>query len=103
MRATAIEFRLRLLIMTTIVVLGFWAPWTRHWDMGRQISLLEWLALELSRSGLIRFTYATPVVIVIGAMFAAVGMILRIWGTAYLGYGTVHHRQMQAGAVMADG
>jgi protein-S-isoprenylcysteine O-methyltransferase Ste14 len=89
--------------MTTIVFLGFWAPWTRHWDMSRQISLLEWLALQLSRAGLMRFTYATPTVIVIGALVAAVGMILRIWGTAYLGYGTVHHGQMQAGGVMADG
>jgi len=34
---------------------------------------------------------------------AAKGAALRIWGTAYLGYGTVHHEQMQAGAVMADG
>ena len=31
------------------------------------------------------------------------GAILRVWGTAYLGYGTVHHGQMQAGAVMAAG
>jgi len=103
MRATAIEFRMRMWIMIAIVVLGFWAPWARHWDTGSQISLLEWLALETSRAGLLRFTYATPAVIVLGAMVAAMGMILRIWGTAYLGYGTVHHGQMQAGAIMADG
>lgn len=103
MRATALEFRLRMLIMVVIVVLGFWAPWARAWDLGRQISLLEWLALEVSRTGLLRFTYATPAVIVIGSLFAAAGMVLRIWGTAYLGYGTVHHGQMQAGVVMADG
>jgi len=103
MRATAIEFRLRMLIMTTIVTLGFWAPWIESFDLGRRISLLEWLALELSRAGLMPFTYATPTVIVIGALVAASGMILRIWGAAYLGYGTVHHGQMQAGAVMADG
>jgi hypothetical protein len=30
-------------------------------------------------------------------------MVLRIWGAAYLGYGTVHHGRMQAGALMADG
>jgi len=103
MRATAIEFRLRMLIMVSIIVLGFWAPWARAWDLSRQISLLEWLALEVSRTGLLRFTLATPAVIVLGSLFAAVGMVLRIWGTAYLGYGTVHHGQMQAGAVMADG
>ncbi len=103
MRASAIEFRLRMLIMVVIVVLGFWSPWIEGWDLGQRISLLEWLALEVSRAGLLRFTYATPAVIVVGAMFAAAGMVLRIWGAAYLAYGTVHHGQMQAGAVMADG
>ncbi|MGB6744032.1 MAG: isoprenylcysteine carboxylmethyltransferase family protein [Terracidiphilus sp.] len=103
MRASAIEFRLRMLIMTTIVVLGFWSPWIEALDMGQRISLLEWLALMASRAGLLRFTYATPVVIVAGALLAAAGVVLRVWGTAYLGYGTVHHGEMQAGAVMADG
>jgi protein-S-isoprenylcysteine O-methyltransferase Ste14 len=103
MRASAIEFRLRMLIMTTIVVVGFWSPWIEGLDLGRRISLLEWLALIASRAGLLRFTYATPVVIVFGALLAALGMVLRVWGTAYLGYGTVHHGEMQAGAVMADG
>ena len=103
MRASAIEFRLRMPIMTTIVVLGFWSPWIEGGDLGRRVSLLEWLALEVSRFGLLRFTYATPAVIVAGALIAAAGMVLRIWGAAYLGYGTVQHAQMQAGAVMADG
>jgi protein-S-isoprenylcysteine O-methyltransferase Ste14 len=103
MRASAIEFRLRMLIMTTIVVLGFWSPWIEKFDMGKRISLLEWLALQLSRAGILSFTYATPAVIVLGSLIASAGMVLRIWGTAYLGYGIVHHGQMQAGAVMADG
>lgn len=103
MRASAIEFRLRMLIMTTIVVVGFWSPWIETMDLGQRISLLEWLALEASRAGLLRFTYATPAVIVLGALFAAAGMVLRVWGAAYLGYGIVQHREMQAGAIMADG
>jgi protein-S-isoprenylcysteine O-methyltransferase Ste14 len=103
MKASAIEFRLRMVIMIVIVFLGFWAPWTGGWGLGERASLLEWLALEASRLGLLRFTYATPVVIVLGALIALLGAILRVWGTAYLGYGTVHHGQMQAGAVMADG
>ena len=108
MRATAIEFRLRMTIMIVIVVLGFWAPWIEYLgngalDLGRRISLLEWLALELSRTGLLPFHDATPVVIIVAALFAVAGMVLRIWGAAYLGYGTVHHAQMQAGSVMADG
>jgi len=103
MGATKIEFRLRMAIMTVIITLGFWAPWIEAWGLGRRIPLLEWLALELSRLGLLRFSVATPVVIVLASLIAAVGMVLRVWGTAYLGYGTVHHTQMQAGAVMADG
>lgn len=103
MRASAIEFRLRLLIMTAIIVLGFWAPWIESLDLSRRVSLLEWLALALSRAEILRFTYATPAVIVVGALLAAIGMVLRVWGTAYLGCTTVHHAEMQAGGVMADG
>jgi protein-S-isoprenylcysteine O-methyltransferase Ste14 len=103
MRASAIEFRLRMPIMTAILVLGFWAPWIEGWDLGRRISLLEWLSLEISRAGLLRFTYATPVVILLGTLLAAAGMVLRVWGSAYLGHGTVQHGEMQALGVMADG
>jgi protein-S-isoprenylcysteine O-methyltransferase Ste14 len=108
MRASAFEFRFRMIIQIVIVFLGFWAPWLNlslfgPFDLGRSISALEWLALELSRTGLVRFTYATPIVIVFGALAAAAGAFFRVWGSAYLGYRTVHHGQMQAGAVMAAG
>ena len=103
MKASSIEFRLRMVIMVAIVVLGFWSPWIEGWSLGSRNSLLEWLALEVSRLGLLRFSFATPAVIILGALIAALGAILRVWGSAYLGYGTVHHAQMQAGAVMADG
>jgi protein-S-isoprenylcysteine O-methyltransferase Ste14 len=103
MKASAIEFRLRWVIMVVIVFLGFWSPWIEAWGLGSRNSLLEWLALEVSRLGLLRFTYATPAVIILGALIALLGAVLRVWGAAYLGYGTVHHAEMQAGAVMADG
>ncbi len=103
MRASAIEFRLRMLIMILIVFVGFWSPWLGGWDFGRRISTLEWLPLEISRLGLTSFAVATPIVIVLGALIALAGAVLRVWGTAYLGYATVHHGDMQAGAVMADG
>jgi protein-S-isoprenylcysteine O-methyltransferase Ste14 len=108
MRATAIEFRLRMLIQIVIVVLGFLAPWLDipalgAFDLGRRVSTLEWLALEISRTGLLSFTIATPVVIVFGSIAAALGAIFRVWGAAYLGYATVHHGDMQAGSVMAAG
>lgn len=111
MRASSIEFRLRMPIQVVIVLLGFWAPWIGLWVrfsagapvFGQRIPTLEWLALEISRGGVLRFTYATPVVIVLGALAALAGAILRVWGAAYLGYGTVHHLQMQAGGVMTAG
>jgi protein-S-isoprenylcysteine O-methyltransferase Ste14 len=84
-------------------VLGFWAPWIDAWGVGRRISLLEWLALELSRTGLVSFTIAVPALIVVSALIAAVGAALRVWGTAYLGTGTVNSLDMKADAVLADG
>jgi protein-S-isoprenylcysteine O-methyltransferase Ste14 len=102
-RATAIEFRLRMAINAAIIVLGFWAPWIGAWEIGSRISLLEWLALELSRAKLLTFTVATPVVILAAALIAGIGAILRVWGTAYLGSGTVTSAHMQAEGVMAAG
>ncbi|HWE86973.1 MAG TPA: isoprenylcysteine carboxylmethyltransferase family protein [Terracidiphilus sp.] len=100
MRASALEFRLRMIINTAIILLGFWAPWQ---DAGSRRPLLEWLPLELSRMGLIRFSAAVPAVIVLASIFAALGALLRVWGTAYLGPATVHSLSMKAGAVVADG
>ena len=59
--------------------------------------------MELSRLGLVSFTHATPLVIVVAALIAAVGAILRLWGTAYLGAATVHSMDIKAGALTADG
>lgn len=103
MRATALEFRLRVVIMAAIIALGFWAPWIEAWDFGRRVSLLEWLALECSRTGFLRFTNATVIVIALASAIAAVAAILRVWGTAYLGAGVVNHVEMKAGALLADG
>ncbi|MFY9852333.1 MAG: methyltransferase [Terracidiphilus sp.] len=102
MGATKIEFRLRMIIMTVIVVLGFWAPWIEIWGFGRRVPLWEWLAIELTRMGLVHFALAVPLMIALAALIAAKGALLRVWGTACLGYGTVQHAQMQAGTVMAD-
>ena len=100
MKASAIEFRLRFVI---VVILGFWSPWVEAWGIGHPFSMLECLPLELSRLGMTNFSAASAAVIVLGAVAAGIGAALRIWGTAYLGYDTVKHGDMQAGAVMADG
>jgi protein-S-isoprenylcysteine O-methyltransferase Ste14 len=103
MRASAFEFRFRMATNAAIIILGFLSPWIDAWGWGQRIPLLEWLALELSRLGLVRFTAASPIVVVLAASIAAVGALFRVWGTAYLGPATVNSLQMKAGAVMADG
>jgi protein-S-isoprenylcysteine O-methyltransferase Ste14 len=90
-------------INAAIIVLGFVAPWIETRGIGKRISTLEWLALELSRTGLVSFTVATPLVIGVAALIAACAAVMRVWGTAYLGPATVNSTRMQAGAVMADG
>ena len=55
MRASRIEFRVRMLIVAIIILAGFWAPWiasrTAWAGLGPHVSLLEWLALVESRRG----------------------------------------------------
>lgn len=103
MKASAIEFRLRVVIIAVLVTLGYWAPWIEAWGIGRRTPLLEGLALELSRLGLLSFAAAVPVVLVLAALIAAKAVVLRVWATAYMGTFTVNHGQMKAGAVLADG
>lgn len=100
MGATAIEFRLRMLINAAIITLGLWAPWI---GAGKRITLLEWLALHLARLGALPFTVATVVVILAGSIVAALAVLLRVSGSAWLGPVTVSHPEMQAGAVVASG
>ena len=103
MRATRLEFRLRFLIMVVIVGLGFWSPWIEAWGIGQRIPVLEWFALELSRSGLLPFTLAAPVVIGLASLLALGGVLLRVSGTAYLGASTMLDPQMQSHRVVASG
>jgi len=90
-------------INAAIVILGFWAPWIKAWGIGHRISLVEWLALQLSRSGTMSFALATTAVIIGGGILAFAGAVFRVWGSAYLGPGTVSNVNMVAGKVMADG
>ena len=103
MRASAIEFRLRMVFNATIIILGFWAPWIEPWGIGHRISLVEWLALELSRSKAMSFAMATTAVIVIAVVFALTSVTFRVWGSAFLAPSTVSNVNMVAGKVMADG
>lgn len=103
MTASAFEFRFRMIIQIVIVILGFWAPWIELGSLDRRVATLEWFALQISRSGMGSFRLDAPLVIVLGSLVALAGAVLRVWGSAYLGYDVVHHGQMQGGAVMAGG
>jgi protein-S-isoprenylcysteine O-methyltransferase Ste14 len=103
MRATAIEFRLRMAINAAIISLGFWSPWIEPWRIGKRIMLIEWLALQLSRLGMTSFSIATDALVIFAILFALAAAALRIAGTAYLGPGTVNNLNMVAGCVVADG
>jgi len=103
MEATKIEFRLRVAIIAVIITLGFWAPWIELGGIGNRTPLMARLAFELTRLGVFRFAVAVPAVIVLAALIAAIAVVLRVWGTAWLGTNTVLHGHMQAGVVLADG
>ena len=103
MRASAIEFRFRMAINAVIIILGFWAPWIETWRIGKRISLIEWLALQLTRTGIASFSTLIFGLIIIALLFALAGVAFRISGTAWLGPGTVNSAKMVAGSVMADG
>jgi protein-S-isoprenylcysteine O-methyltransferase Ste14 len=103
MRASTIEFRLRMAINAAIIILGFWSPWIEYAHIGKRVSLIEWLALQLSRLGIATFSAAISALIVIALFCALIAVVLRISGTAWLGPTTVNSINMVAGSVMADG
>ncbi|WP_263356025.1 methyltransferase family protein [Acidicapsa ligni] len=102
MKASALEFRFRMLIILLIVLLGFLAPWGRYLHLGRLTTTWLWLGFQLGGLGLTStagIQIATGLTIAVAALAAA----LRVWGTAYLGTSTVNNAEMKAGQVMADG
>jgi protein-S-isoprenylcysteine O-methyltransferase Ste14 len=103
MKATKIEFRLRMVIMAIIITLGFSAPWIEAWGIGTRIPLLMGLPLEVSRLGLVSFSVAMPLTILLAAAIAAKGVVCRVWGAAFLGPATVIHANMKGDALVAGG
>lgn len=98
MRASRLEFQLRAGILVAIVAIGFWAPWG-----GARTPLLEWLALQISRTSLLSFTAATPAVVLLACGIAGVAAWLRVWGTAWLGPEIVNNLEMHVGKILAAG
>jgi protein-S-isoprenylcysteine O-methyltransferase Ste14 len=102
MKASAFEFRFRMILMTAVIVLGFWAPWIEWLHWGTRSTAWLWLGFELGGLG-IAATKGIEWVTALTILVAAAAAGIRIWATAYLGTGIVNNAEMKAGLVMADG
>jgi protein-S-isoprenylcysteine O-methyltransferase Ste14 len=103
LKATKIEFHLRTAINAVILFLGFWAPWIQGWGVGSRIPLRAWLIFKIGGLGLVSYSTAIALVVVLGALIAAKGVVFRIWGSAWLGPSTVIHGEMKGESLVADG
>jgi protein-S-isoprenylcysteine O-methyltransferase Ste14 len=103
MKATQVEFRLRLLILLAIYFIGFYAPWIRFGATAPATT--AWLALSttLARWQWLPLDQASLLVTGVAVFCALVGAALRVCGTAFLGASVVHAGSMQAGQIMAAG
>jgi protein-S-isoprenylcysteine O-methyltransferase Ste14 len=102
MKASGFEFRFRLILMTFVIVLGFWAPWIEWLHWGTRSTAWLWLGFELGGLG-IAATKGIEAVTVLAILVAATAAGIRIWATAYLGTRVVNNAEMKAGMVLADG
>jgi protein-S-isoprenylcysteine O-methyltransferase Ste14 len=104
-KATQFEFRFRVVVISALYFLGFWAPWERLGPSGNPnpVRLWSWLAIECARTNLIPTNVAYIAITFAAVVLALAGAWLRVWGTAYLGDFVMRNKTMQAGAVMASG
>ena len=102
MKATAIEFRIRIVLITAILLLGFWAPWVCFFQVGSLATAWLWLGFELGELGL-QSTVAIRLVTASLVVAAGLAAWLRVWGTAYLGTKTVNRFAMVSGGQVVAG
>ena len=103
MKTAALAFRFRLAIFLLLYLLGFLAPWGATFRGGSEGTL--WLAASTlaARSGWIGLAAATVTVTLIALACLALGAMLRVWGTAYLGSGVMRGAVMQSDRLVAAG
>lgn len=102
MQATQFEFRFRLWIGFAIYVLGFWAPWMRYGSFAAPATT-TWLELSGELSRWLPLQTASVAVTSAAILFAVLGTVFRIWGTAYIGSSVVQSKSMHAHGVVAAG
>lgn len=103
MKAAALAFRFRVVIFVLLYLLGFLPPWGANFRGGNEGTL--WLAASTlaARSGWIGLAAATLAVTFIALACLAIGAVLRVWGTAYLGSGVMRGSTMQGEQLVAAG
>ena len=103
MKAAALAFRFRVAIFLLLYLLGFLPPWGALVRGGSEGTL--WLAASTlaARSGWIGLAAATVTVTLIALACLALGAMLRVWGTAYLGSGIMRGAVMQGDRLVASG
>jgi protein-S-isoprenylcysteine O-methyltransferase Ste14 len=105
MKFEAVLFRIRTLLFFAFYGLGFLAPWDWLWRAPGTRPSTVWLASStlLARTGTAGLASATVTVTSFALACMALGAILRIWGTAYLGAGVMSSRAMHGNQVVAAG
>ncbi len=108
MQASRFEYRFRFAIHAIIFILGFTTPWLyipALADVPGFSSRSTWLitASMLSRQGWLTFSAATVVLLILMLIFTALGAIMRLWGSAYVGSSIVKSPTMHGAAMLADG
>ena len=103
MNTAALAFRFRVVIFVLLYLLGFLPPWGAIVRGGNDGTL--WLAVSTlaARSGWIGLAAATLTVTFIALACLAIGAVLRVWGTAYLGSGVMRGALMQGNRLVAAG
>ena len=106
-KASALEFRFRSLLMGVIYLLGFWAPWNLVVPLdppGVNAHVWGLLAVNLTQVGVPGLFTAFNILLSLAIAFAIAGAALRTWGAAYLGAEVVSSGVMQAGdGIVKDG
>ncbi|MES2390213.1 MAG: isoprenylcysteine carboxylmethyltransferase family protein [Acidobacteriota bacterium] len=111
MGATRFEYRHRFILHVILFVLGFTAPWMYLpiWptagESARALSEPAWLALstQLYRLGVLTYSDAVHIILVLALLLTALGAFFRIWGAAYIGNATITSGNMRGDRLLADG
>ncbi len=103
MNAAAQAFRFRVVIFLLLYLVGFLPPWGAIIRGGSEGTL--WLAASTlaARSGWIDLAAVTVTVTLIALVCLAMGAILRVWGTAYLGSGVMRGAVMHGDRLVGEG